>query len=88
MNPLIQTADFISKLQKKMVKEIGGQKKSKKMGLEQQKPFLICLVGQCSNHKKSKIYDCLEYLDCRAIDLAQYQYQINPDFLDLSSNVA
>lgn len=57
------------------------------MEQEHQKPFLISLIGQCSTHKKSKIYDCLEYLDCRAIDLVQYQYQIASEYLNINELV-
>ena len=41
------------------MKEIGGEKKIKNSEKEEEKPFIISVVGQCSNNKRVKIYECL-----------------------------
>ena len=48
-----------------------------------EKPFLMGVMGQCSSSKRSKIYECLEFLNSNSIELVKYNYQIGPHFQNI-----
>lgn len=75
--------NILVRLQKILISEIGRKKKSEKNGFEMEKPFLMGVMGQCSSSKRSKIYECLEFLNCNSIELVKYNYQIGPHFQNI-----
>lgn len=54
-----------------MLKEIGIEKKSKKVELVNDKLFVISIGCPKENKKRNKIMDTLEYLDSKSIAIVE-----------------
>lgn len=45
--------------------------------------FLISITGPISITKRTKIYECLEFLNCSAVELVKFNSQIGPNYKNI-----